>query len=174
MRSRHVKAGLRGVVRASLPLLWLALASEASAQSHPQDAIDRNLQERAAREREFHVRLEEERPQPILMEAPRDTGLQFTLRTPGTEILQRDQPEQARPTQARAAPGKSVVGADVQLRESQRRRQVELQTQTQNLPETARQPDLQIQQLEFDRETRAQELGSSILRESQRALGTGR
>jgi hypothetical protein len=153
-----------------LPVLWLAGASHGFAQSHPQDAIDRNLLERAAREREFHVRLQEERPQPIPMEAPRDTGLQFALRTPGTEILQREQPEKALP-QARAEPGKSVVDADMQLRESQRRRQVERQTQTQNLPDVTRQQTHQTQQLGFDRETRAQELGSSILRESARAMG---
>src|SRR4029450_8037279 len=45
---------------------WIVLAAAAacvnpaSAQVHPQDGIDRNLQERAAREREFHVGLQDD------------------------------------------------------------------------------------------------------------------
>ncbi len=51
---------------------------------------------------------------------------------------------------------------------------MELQTQIQNRPEPERQQILQIQQLGFDRETSAQELGSKIMRDSSRALGAPR
>jgi hypothetical protein len=142
-------------------------------QVQPEDGIDRNLQERAAREREFHVRLQDERPTPPRPVVPGETGLQFYLPTPGAEILRREQAAPAA-TPQRLAPGKSVVDSEAQLRESQRRRQIELQTQTQNVPEPSRQQTLESQQLGFDRETSAQDLGSRILRDSSRALGAPR
>jgi len=158
----------------SVCLLASALAAVPSAgQVHPQDGIDRNLQERAAREREFHIRLQEDTPVPPRPVVSGETGLKFYLPTPGSEILRREKAAPA-PAQPRLAPGKSVVDGETQLRESQRRRQIELQTQTQNLPEPVRQQTLQSQQLGFDRETSAQDLGSRILRDSSRALGAPR
>jgi hypothetical protein len=151
----------------------MAAGVPAAGQVHPQDGIDRNLQERAAREREFHVRLQEDTPAPPRPVVPGETGLKFYLPTPGSEIVRREQAGPAA-TPQRLAPGKSVVDSETQLRESQRRRQVELQTQTQNVPEPSRQQTLESQQLGFDRETSAQDLGSRILRDSSRALGAPR
>lgn len=151
--------------------LWTA--SPALCQVHPQDGIDRNLQQRAAQEHEFHVRLQEDTPptpRPIVLGK---TGLQFYLPTPGSEILRRDElPPPAAPP--RAGTGKSVVSGETQLLDSQSRRQMELQTQIENRPESERQQILQIQQLGFDRETSAQDLGAKILRDSSRALGAPR
>jgi hypothetical protein len=155
-------------------LTALGTGSPALAQTHPQDAIDRNLQAREAREREFHVRLQEDAvpaPRPVV---PGQTGLQiYVPTTPGSEILRRDVPR--RPASVpQVAPDKSVVSGEVQLRDSQTRRQMELQTQTSGRPEPERQQILQIQQLGFDRETSSQDLGSRIMRDSSRALGTPR
>ena len=151
----------------------LAAATPALCQVHPQDGIDRNLQERAAREREFHVRLEADIPPPPQPIAVDKGGLKFYIPTPGSEILRRDEVRQPATT-PRVAPGKSVVSGKTQLLDSQSRRQMELQTQIENRPEAQRQQILQIQQLGFDRETSAQDLGSRILRDSSRALGAPR
>ena len=157
-----------------LVVAGLAAAAPALSQTHPQDGIDRNLQQRAAREQEFHVGLQDDTtlppPRPIV---PGKTGLQFYVPTPGSEILRHDEVRQSAPP-ARVAPGKSVVTGETLLLDSQSRRQMELQTQIQNRPEPERQQILQIQQLGFDRETSAQELGSKILRDSSRALGAPR
>ena len=51
---------------------------------------------------------------------------------------------------------------------------MELQTQIENRPEPERQQILQIQQLQFDRENSANDLGSKIMRDSSRALGAPR
>lgn len=150
-------------------------AGPALSQTNPQDGIDRNLQERAAREREFHVRLQDDTPPTPLTITPGTGGLRFYVPTPGSEILRADPAHQLRSTPpVAAAPGKSVVSGTTQLLDSQSRRQMELQTQIENRPEPERQQILQIQQLGFDRETRAQDLNSKILRDSSRALGTPR
>jgi hypothetical protein len=156
-----------------LVVAGLGASTPALCQVHPQDGIDRNLQERAAREHEFHVRLQEDAaplPRPIV---PGETGLKFYLPTPGSEILRREEVRQPA-VPPRAAPGKSVVSGEMQLRDSQSRRQMELQTQIENRPEPERQQILQIQQLGFDRETSAQDLSSKIMRDSSRAVGTPR
>jgi hypothetical protein len=161
-------------ISAILVVAGLAAAAPALSQTHPQDGIDRNLQQRAAREQEFHVGLQDDNtlppPRPIV---PGKTGLQFYVPTPGSEILRHDEVRQPAPP-ARGAPGKSVVTGETLLQDSQSRRQMELQTQIQNRPEPERQQILQIQQLGFDRETSAQELGSKIMRDSSRALGAPR
>jgi hypothetical protein len=156
-----------------LVVAGLGASTPALSQVHPQDGIDRNLQERAAREHEFHVRLQDDTAPPPRPIVPGETGLKFYVPTPGSEILRRDGVRQpAAPP--RVAPGKSVVSGETQLRDSQSRRQMELQTQIENRPEPERQQILQIQQLGFDRETGAQDLGSKILRDSSRALGAPR
>lgn len=158
---------------ACLFLAGVAAAGPIAAQVHPQDGIDRNLLERAAREREFHVRLQEDTPVPRPPALTGETGLKFVLPAPGSEILRRE-PVAPGPAPLRTAPGQSVVDSELQLRDSQRRRQIELQTQTQNVPDPARRQTLQSQQLGFERETSAQDLGSRILRDSSRALGAPR
>ena len=151
----------------------LGTAVPALGQMHPQDGIDRNLQQRAAREDEFHVRLQDDAVPPVRPVVPGATGLRIYVPTPGSEILRRDVPRQPAPA-ARIAPGKSVVSGETQLRDSQSRRQMELQTQTDQRPEPQRQQILQIQQLGFERETSSQDLGSRIMRDSSRALGAPR
>jgi hypothetical protein len=149
---------------------WL---NPASAQVHPQDGIDRNLQERAARAHEFQVRLQDDIPPVPRPVVPGKSGLQISIPTPGGELLQRHRTEAPAPP-ARITPGKSVVSGDLQLQDSQSRRQMELQTQIENRPEPERQQILQIQQLQFNRETSAQDLGAKIMRDSSRALGAPR
>lgn len=151
------------------------------AQNHPQDTIDRNLQAREANAQEFHVGLQNPGVPPPRPMARGQTGLQIYVPkiyvpSPGTEILRRDAPRPLAPAGVPqvVAPGKSVVGGELQLRDSQARRQMELQTQINQRPEPERQQILQIQQLGFDRETSSQDLGSRILRDSSRALGTPR
>jgi len=161
--------------------LWIAVLAlpmnpvSAQVQS-AQDGIDRNLQQRAAREHEFHVGLEASIPPPRPY-VPGKSGFQISIPTPGSAILQRDKPLPTQP-QARVTPGQSVVSGDLQLQDSQSRRQMELQTQLQNRPDPGadaeRQQMLQIQQLQFNRETSSQDLGSKIMRDSARALGAPR
>ena len=153
-----------------IAVVAIALAAPTLAQQRPQDDIDRNLQERAARELRFQVRLQEDRELPPPAITP-NSGLQFVLPpTPGVEILRR-QPTPTPVAPPRVQSGRSVVNGLTQLQDSQRRRQVELQTQTQTVPDPARAQRLDLQQLQFERETRAQQLGSSILRDSARAMG---
>ncbi len=161
-----------------LLIAGLGAGVQALAQTHPQDGIDRNLQAREAREHEFHVGLQDDAVPPPRPMVPGQTGLQIYVpsagvSTPGTEILRRDVPRQPA-SMPKPAPSKSVVSGDLQLQDSQARRQMELQTQIDRRPDAERQQILQIQQLGFDRETSSQDLGSRIMRDSSRALGTPR
>jgi hypothetical protein len=167
----------------SLCLVGLAVSTAAFAEAQPQDGIDRNLQERAAREREFHVQLQESVPPPARPAVHGETGLKVYLPAPGGDILRREPPPLPAepPPQPRIIPSKSVVNDELQLTESQRRRQLELQTQLGTAPvpttpqaETSRQQAVQSQQLQFERENRAQELGAKIMRDSSRAVGAPR
>lgn len=132
------------------------------------DDIDRNLQERGAREREFHIELDA--VPPITPQSPALTRRSVTLPTPGSGIVQPR--ERAAPPQRRAetTTAPSAVGGGVQLDESQRRRQLELQSQTRPLDETTRRPMLDSQQLQFEREQRANQLQLDIMRDSDRAM----
>jgi hypothetical protein len=167
----------------SLCLVGWAVSTVALAENQAQDAIDRNLQARAAQAREFHVQLQDATPPPPHPMVRGETGLKFYIPTPGGDILHREPPPlpAAPPPQPRIVPGKSVVSDQMQLTESQRRRQLELQTQLGNAPipatpqaETSRQEAVQSQQLQFERENRAQELGAKIMRDSSRAVGAPR
>lgn len=167
LRSRN---GPAKAVRSALALLVLVGAASVAAQPHPQDDIDRNLQQRAAREREFNVKLQDDRTLPPPISVQPSGGFPIYVPTPGVEVLRREPPPAAGSSPRQVAPAPSVVNPRVQLEESQQRRQVELQTQTQQLPEPQRQPALESQKLQFQRETQAQDLGSKILRDSQRAM----
>ncbi len=151
--------------------LAIAMVPTAAGQSHPQDQIDRNLQQRAVREREFGVRLEEDRTLPPPITAQSGTGLKLYVPTPGSEILRREPPPAAGASPPRVEPAPSVVHSRMQLEDSQQRRQTGLQSQTQQIPEPQRQRMLDTQKLQFERETQAQDLGSRILRDSERAMG---
>jgi len=158
-------------------LILSGAASPAWSQANPQDGIDRNLQQREAREREFHATLEDRRGPPPPFAPAMDPKWHFILLPPGSEpplrLLLPDTPVSS----SYAPAERSVVDSEVQLQDSQQRRQMELQTQTQagpqvpGVPNPGRQQALQIQQLGFDRELRAQDLQSNILRDSARAMG---
>lgn len=152
-------------------------AATVHAQTSPaQDAIDRNVQERAVQERGLSLRLDEVRPLPRPL-APQDVTRNAVLPTPGTEILQRPPPPGLPPKPRVAAPGPAVPTQQQLLDERQRRQQVELQTRLPPAPVTGnatedvvRQQSLQVQQLQFQREQSAGQLGSDIMRNSDRAM----
>jgi hypothetical protein len=165
------------MIRTIVFLLGASLAAGAAAQTQrAQDAIDRSLQERAARERGLMLRLDEVPPVPHPI-APQEVTRNITLPTPGTEILQREPPPQLPQRANVALPAPAVPTSQQLLDDSQRRRQVELQTQLPPaaIPNTgedvARQQALQMQSLQFQREQSASQLGSTILRNSERAMG---
>lgn len=146
----------------------LALPAASFAQV-PRDDIDRNLQERAVREREFHVDLDAPPPS-IVPPSPALERSRVMLPTPGTELFEVPSHRPARATQgAVVSPGPRVGGATL-LDESQRRRQLELQSQTRFLDETQRRPLLESQRLQFEQEQRADQVHSDIMRNSERAM----
>jgi hypothetical protein len=162
-------------IRIWMMLLAGAAAARVHAQTAGQDAIDRDLQERAVQARGLQLRLDEP-PVPRPM-APLDVRRSATLPTPGTEILEHQPPPQlpAAPRAARTAP--PVTTPQVLLDESQRRRQLELQSQLPPNPvpltageDIVRQQATQTQQLQFQREQSATQLGSEIMRNSERAM----
>jgi hypothetical protein len=150
------------IVAASLVLAGGSLAQTA------RDDIDRNLQERRVREREFHVDLYD--APPIAPQSPALTRRSVFLPTPGAGLFERSQPLRAPLRPPDAVPRSSAAEDSLQLDESQRRRQLELQSQTLPLEESLRRPMLDAQQLQFEREQRARQLQSEIMRNSERAL----
>ena len=161
-----------------LALVSVFLANPAWSQALPQDGIDRNLLQREARQREFHASLEDRHGPPPALSGGFEAKWNFLLLPAGSEPPLR-LPEGVTPVPARArAPSEtSVVTGDMQLQDSQQRRQLELQlqtgvgTQVPGVPDPGRQQSLQSQQLGFEREIRAQDLQSNILRDSARAMG---
>jgi hypothetical protein len=165
-----------------LAALLAALPAIALSQTPPaRDALDRSQQERRAQENQLQLRLNGPPPIPRPL-APDEVARSLMLPTPGsdtpgTEILRR-QPPPALPAAPRvASPGPPVPDSQTLLDESQRRRQLGYQSQ---LPATAgpptpedivRQQALDTQQLQFQREQRAGQLGSEIMRNSERAMG---
>lgn len=162
-------------LRSLLFVVSFALAAGQSSSGWPQvssqEQIDRNLQERAARERELTMRLDAPLAPPAPL-PPAEVKRSVLLRTPGTEVLEPGRPLQPAPRPVVIPASPPVVTGTTLLDDSQRRRQEALETENQRLPldDPARQRATQIQELNFDRETRSQELGSTIMRESQRAL----
>jgi hypothetical protein len=109
---------------------------------------------------------------------PDEIRRSIVLPTPGTEILQRQPPPALPPRPRTAQPAPPVPTAQQLLDESQRREQLELEARLPPAPVTgegtadvARQQALQIQQLQFQRERSAGQLGSDIMRNSDRAMG---
>jgi hypothetical protein len=153
-------------------LLWLG-ASFASSLVFAQatDGIDRNLLERQQREIRFGVSLYEEPPLP---RAPAgEPSMPITLLPPGLNPLgDRGRPVQQRPAPA-PGPAVSTTTQDLErLHASQQQRQQQQQLQTRDLPEPQRRQESNTQQLIFERENRAQELGAEIMRRSGAATGT--
>jgi hypothetical protein len=163
--------------RKSLVALLAALPAIAMSQTPPaRDALDRSLQERRAQESQLQLRLEGPVPVPKPL-APEEITRSIVLPTPGTEILRRQPPPALPSTPRVASPGPPVPSSQTLLDESQRRRQLGLQTQlpaTSGVPtpeDVVRQQALDTQQLQFQREQRAGQLGSDIMRNSERAMG---
>jgi hypothetical protein len=141
-------------------VLLTAPWASASAQSGPQDGIDRNLLERQQRATEFHVRL---------YDNARATEQSATVSLPpvphsfvGRDLS--DVPVAPPPAAVTAQP--PGVNPSQQLGDSQLRRQLELQTQNRFQDEPTRQQQSQIQQLQFGRENQAQQLQQQIRRDS--------
>jgi len=153
-------------------------ANPAWPQTTPQDGVDRNLQQREARQREFHASLEDHRGPPPALSGGFEPKWNFVLLPPGGEPpLRLPQGVTPAASSTRVPPQTSVVNGDVQLQDSQQRRQLELQlqtgvgTQVPGVPDPGRQQAVQAQQLGFEREIRAQDLQSNVLRDSARAMG---
>jgi hypothetical protein len=165
-------------IRFAIASLTAFTLASALAQTQPaQDAIDRNLQERAVRERGLSLELDAPNPVPRAL-TPQEIERSIVLPTPGTEILQRQPPPALPPRPRTAQPAPPVPTSQQLLDESQRRQQLELQTRLPPAPVTGngaedvvRQQSIQVQQLQFQREQRAGELGSDIMRNSDRAMG---
>ncbi|MCW5621191.1 MAG: hypothetical protein KIS79_08810 [Burkholderiales bacterium] len=157
------------VGRSALALTLAALftlSGHAGAQRTVQDDVDRNLQERRARQFELQMGLD---PGPAPAPAPEaEVRRSLTLPTPGTTLLEPPRPLTPRTPEVVERPsGRLRVPS---LVDDQRRRQQGLQTQTRSVPEPARRQALEAQQLQFEREMRAEQLRLEIMRNSERAL----
>jgi hypothetical protein len=152
-----------------LILLALLLSTLPAAAQAPTDGIDRNLLERAQRLREFGVTLEDG-PLPSAPAPGLEKAMPITLMPPGVDpAADRRRPS---PTpSAPAVPTRRDASELQQLHADQQRRQLHLQLETRELPEAARRPALDTQQMNFERESRAQELGAEIMRRSSEATG---
>jgi len=150
-----------GPARIAFAMIMLTAASvPALAQNGPQDGIDRNLLQREQRTAEFHVRLyddarsAQQSAATPLPPVPHSFG--------GRELY--DVPVPTPPTAVAQPPG--AAASQQRLDDSQRRRQLELQTQNRFQDEPTRQQQSQIQQLQFGRENQAQQLQQQIHRDS--------
>jgi len=151
----------RGRARLFVAMLLLTVASApAMAQNTAQDGIDRNLLQRQQRAADFHVRLYDD---------ARSTEQSATTPLPPVphSFVGRELGDVPVPPPATAlAPQPPGVSATQQLDDSQQRRQLELQTQNRFQEEPTRQQQSQIQQLQFGRESQAQQLQQQIRRDS--------
>lgn len=142
----------------------------ATAYPQAQDGIDRNLLERRQREVQFGVSLYDEAPPRAIPGAP-PISMPITLLPPGMSPMpERGRPAPAPPAPA-AVPDRSGQRDLEQLHSSQQQRQLHLQLQTRELPDAVRRQQSEGQQLIFERENRAQELGADIMRRSSEATG---
>jgi len=146
-------------------------AGPAWGQTSPQEDIERGVRARSAAEREFTMRLDLPPGVPP-PPPPAEMRRSVMLPTPGAEILERQPAPELPPKPAVIPSAAPVVTGATLLEDSQRRRQLALQADNARLPidDPARQRSAQIQGLTFERETRAQDLGSAIMRSSERAV----
>jgi hypothetical protein len=156
----------------SVPFALCAIA--AYAQSSAQDGIEANKLERSQREAEFHVRLYDATiPQPSV--GPR---LPLPLESAPRSTLHLSEPLPPNPTTNTQVVPQGTTSADrarQELNQQQRLQQLQTpQTLNRDFDETVRQQQLQIQQLQFDRENSAQSLHDRIMRDSQGAMRQAR
>jgi len=143
-------------------LTWLLAMglTTASAQTTPQDAIDRSLLQRQQQLQEFQNRLQETARNivpGVLAPPPEKPG--------GIPKVPQLPPDQKPPVQLVPFDAQSQ-----QLHESQLRRQLEQQTRNQSLPPAMREQQNQIQMLQFQREDQTLQLQQGIQRDSGRAM----
>jgi hypothetical protein len=154
-----------------LAALALGLASAAVyAQNTAQDQLQQNTLQRTQQEREFHVRLYDA-PVPKPSTGP---SLPLPLESAPRSTLHLSDPLPPNPTTpSQVIPRAADPSERQRLDLSQQQRLQQLQTpQTANrdFDATVRQQQLQIQQLQFDRENSAQSLHDRIMRDSQGAM----
>src|SRR5262245_15908198 len=149
--------------------LITAATTTASVQDGPQDGIQRNLLERQQREAGFHVKLYDNTP-------PQPTGgaigLPLPLETSPPSVLDLSSPLPPNPTASQ--PAKSGISGDSERRQldvSRQQRLQQLQLQNKTVEEPMRQQQMQIQQLQFDRENQARSLHDQIMRDSKSSMG---
>jgi hypothetical protein len=161
------------VVRSTLrfAVFALLLLPALKAYSQAQEGIDRNLLERQQREVRFGVSLYDDVPPRPAAGAPAAPSMPITLYPPGISPM----PERGSPPPVTLPPptaqGRSAQRDLEQLHSSQQQRQLHLQLDTREQPEAVRRQQSQQQQLIFEREGRAQELGADIMRRSSEAAG---
>jgi hypothetical protein len=161
---------------ASLLLMVIALfvahtvqaQNAAQPQNPAQDGVSRNALERQQRENEFHVKLYDNAPPKSTARTP---SLPLPLETSPRSTLDLGEPLPPNPRTTQAiAPRVSDTAQQLQWDLSQQQRLQQLQQQNKDLPEPVRQQQMQIQQLQFDRENNAQGLHDRIMRDSQGSM----
>ena len=152
-------------------LLSVALG-HAAAQTNPQQAIERAVQARSAAQRELTMRLDLP-PGPPPSPSSEQLMRSITPPLPGGSFPERVPSPDLPPNPAVVPSAPPVVSGAVLLDDNQRRRRAALEADHARLPldDPARLQSIQIQGLTFERETRAQDLGSAIMRGSERAMG---
>jgi hypothetical protein len=144
-------------------------AQNAAQQRNPaQDDVSRNLLERQQRENEFHVKLYDNTPPKSTARTP---TLPLPLETNPRSTLDLGEPLPPNPTTSQAAtPRMSDTAQQLQRDLNQQQRLQQLQQQNKDMAEPVRQQQMQIQQLQFDRENNAQGLHDRIMRDSQGSM----
>jgi len=153
---------------ASLLLSTFALLGAGQARSAAGDGIARNMLERQQNENGFHVKLYDDRRPPPPMTSAR--ALPLPLETSPRSTLDLGDPLPPNPTRAQPSAPLSSDAARLPLDVNQQQRLQQWQLQNKNLDEPARQQQIQLQQLQFDRENQAQSLHDQIMRDSQGAM----
>jgi hypothetical protein len=155
-------------------LLLTVVLGSAAAQTSPQQAAERALQARDAAQREFTMRLDSPPGPPPALSAEQVLRM-VTPPAPslGGEPVEHVSAPELPPAPAVIPSAPPVVNGATLLEDSQRRRAAALAAENARLPldDPARVRSTQIQGLTFERETRAQDLGSAIMRDSARAVG---
>jgi len=140
----------------------------AQPQNPAEDGVTRNLLDREQRENEFHVKLYDNTPPKSTARTP---TLPLPLETNPRSTLDLGEPLPPNPTTSQAAtPRMSDTAQQLQRDLNQQQRLQQLQQQNKDMAEPVRQQQMQIQQLQFDRENNAQGLHDRIMRDSQGSM----
>lgn len=156
-------AGIEHLKPLCLAVMVATASSTALAQNAPQDGIDRNLLERQQREADFHVRLFDE---PVGNRSATPATAPLVPESFSKRESFAAPPPQSTPRVGSPPVVQNGAAGRQTLEDSQLRRQLELQSRTGLQDPLGRQPDSQIQQLQFGRENQAQQLQQQIQRDS--------